>query len=495
MMIFVLILILAVFLRFFHLGSLPIGLTWDEAAIGYSGFGIMSVHRDEWLNKMPIVFKSFGDYKAAVAIYADAITTWMFGLDTFGIRFPMAVAGVITTATSYWLGLFLFKEKKYAFLLMGLLAVSPLNIHYSRMAFESGIAVMLVTIGFTLLFYAQKKTALYFPAAFSLVLSLYAYHSTKIGVPLFLFVYVLVFWNIIKKQIGIIGLAGLFGAVLLFPLAKEMMYGNAAARFAMTSVISTPAELKPLPEVVSIIGENYAKHFNFSFLLQGKTPIYRHGNNVFGILSLVEFVLMCASIISCMQKETRKKFWWIPIFILVAIFPAAISDDAPHSNRAHIIIPWIQMLAVMGYIYVEKFFPKKAFFFGVVTLLLIQTAWYARIYQRVYTYDSARDFQYGYKEAVLYAKSQEGKVDKVLLTSAYGQPYIYVLLYKKLTPIEYQQGALANYEIRDLKWDQDKNRKNALIIGTPWEIPANADHIVKEIHYPDGEVAFRIVKQ
>ena len=304
-MIFVLILILAVFLRFFRLDSLPIGLTWDEAAIGYSGFGIMSVHRDEWLNKMPIVFKSFGDYKAAVAIYADAITTWIFGLDTFGIRFPMAAAGVITTVTSYWLGLFLFKEKKYAFLLMGLLAVSPLNIHYSRMAFESGIAVMLVTIGFTLLFYAQKKAVLYFPAAFSLVLSFYAYHSTKIGVPLFLFVYVLAFWKIIKKQIGIIGLAGLFGAALLFPLVKEMMYGNAAARFSMTSVISTPVGLKPLPEVLSIIGENYAKHFNLSFLLQGKTPIYRHGNNVFGILSLVEFVLMCAGLISCMQKETR----------------------------------------------------------------------------------------------------------------------------------------------------------------------------------------------
>ncbi len=83
----------------------------------------------------------------------------------------------------------------------------------------------------------------------------------------------------------------------------------------------------------------------------------------------------------------------------------------------------------------------------------------------------------------------------MLFTNGYGQAYIYILLFKKLTPIEYQQGALANYEIRDLNWSSDKNKKNILIVGTPKEIPADAPNIVKQIAFPDGSIAFRIIKQ
>ena len=54
---------------------------------------------------------------------------------------------------------------------------------------------------------------------------------------------------------------------------------------------------------------------------------------------------------------------------------------------------------------------------------------------------------------------------------------------------------MANYEIRDLNWPSDKQRKRTLIVGTPKEIPVDAANIVKEISFPNGEVAFRIVKQ
>ena len=61
------------------------GLGWDEAATAYNGYGIVIVHRDEWLARMPITFKSFGDYKAAVAIYLDAISTESSCINTFAL--------------------------------------------------------------------------------------------------------------------------------------------------------------------------------------------------------------------------------------------------------------------------------------------------------------------------------------------------------------------------------------------------------------------------
>src|SRR5579859_2096178 len=72
--------LLATFLRFYKLSEIPHGMTWDEAAIGYNGFAVFTTHRDEWLQRFPISFKSFGDFKAPLAIYLNGFFTFLFGL-------------------------------------------------------------------------------------------------------------------------------------------------------------------------------------------------------------------------------------------------------------------------------------------------------------------------------------------------------------------------------------------------------------------------------
>ncbi len=495
---FTLILILASFLRLYKLDTFPAGLSWDEAAIGYNGYGILTVHRDEWLNRMPLTFKSFGDYKAAVAVYMNAISIAIFGVNAFSIRFPMAVSGIVTTLASYFIGLALFKQRRYALLTMLLVGISPLNVHFSRIAFESGIAVMFVSVGLACVLHAPKRAWLYVVAALSLVLSIYTYHSTKIAVPLFMIVFAIWQWKSLMLNKKWVIIAGIMGVAALLPLARESLYGHAADRFFMASQITQDGALKPLPEVFSIIATNYVSHFNPSFVLFGQSSTYRHGNGQFGVLSFIEVALILVGLFSLVRQKEMRKHLWVVVLVLLAILPASIGDDAPHSNRAHLFIPWVQVIAVFGAQYLLSKLPTKRqliVLLGIVGILMIQLVWQVSVYENVYATTAVRDFQYGYKEAVLYAKSQEGKVDKVLFTSAYGQPYIFVLLYKQLDPIEYQQGALANYEIRDLHWDSDKNRTRVLIVGTPEEIPTDAPHIVKEIAYPDGEIAFRIVEQ
>jgi 4-amino-4-deoxy-L-arabinose transferase-like glycosyltransferase len=495
---FLVILALSSFLRLYKLGQVPAGLTWDEAAIGYNGYGIATVHRDEWLNKMPISFKSFGDYKAAAAIYMDAASTKVFGLTPFGIRLPMALAGIATTVAAFWIGTAFFPKKRYAYVLMFLVAISPLNVHFSRIAFESGIAVSFVTIAMACILHAAKRPWLYLAGALSLALSMYAYHSAKIAVPIFLIVLCIVLFQHLKKSLVMVGIAIVLFAAVLFPLAQDSLYGHAADRFFMASVITNGKQLKPLPQVAAIISSNYLSHFSLSFLLFGKSSTYRHTNGQFGILSYGEFALILIALFSLFKNGRAKKEWWVIAFILIAILPAAIGDDAPHANRAHLIVPWVQVLAVFGLEYFLTQLPKyvQARALGlIVAFFVIELLWQMAVYNKVYTVTAARDFQYGYQQAVTFARSQESSVHTVIFTNAYGQAYIYVLLFKWLTPIEYQQGALANYEIRDLNWNNDKNRKDVLIVGTPQEIPDGVSGIVKQIDFPDGTVAFRIVEQ
>jgi len=116
-------------------------------------------------------------------------------------------------------------------------------------------------------------------------------------------------------------------------------------------------------------------------------------------------------------------------------------------------------------------------------------------------------WQYGNKEAVQTAKSLENKYSKIIYTYTYDQPYIYYLFYNKIDPSWYQKNwdylgtgqtermrrVIGKYEFRNISWSKDSQLKNTLLIGSPQEIPANANGLLKTIYFLDGSVAFRIV--
>ena len=155
----ILIVLIAIYLRFYKLAQVPAGMTWDEAAIGYNGFAVVTAHRDEWLNFMPISFQSFGDYKAPLVIYLSGLFTHFLGLNLMGVRLPFALAGVATVGGMFCLynqlakltGVSAKEYRLYSLLLGLFMALSPWHVHYSRVGFESGIALMFLIsgLGFT----------------------------------------------------------------------------------------------------------------------------------------------------------------------------------------------------------------------------------------------------------------------------------------------------------------------------------------------------------
>ncbi len=95
---FLVVALLAAVLLLYKLGEVPHGLSWDEAAIGYNGYATWTAHRDEWLARFPVSFRSFGDYKAPVAIYLSGLFTFLFGLNAFVVRLPFALIGIPASA-------------------------------------------------------------------------------------------------------------------------------------------------------------------------------------------------------------------------------------------------------------------------------------------------------------------------------------------------------------------------------------------------------------
>src|SRR4030042_964584 len=89
------IILLAAFLRLNKLEGTPPSLTSDEASLGYNAYSILKTGKDEYGEFLPIIFKSFGDYKPGLYVYFAAPFIATFGLNEIAVRLPSAFAGVI----------------------------------------------------------------------------------------------------------------------------------------------------------------------------------------------------------------------------------------------------------------------------------------------------------------------------------------------------------------------------------------------------------------
>lgn len=77
--------------RIYKLDSVPAGLFFDESSIGYNAITILRLGQDEHGVRYPIYFKSVGDYKNPLYIYAVAIIFSMFGASEFTLRLTSVI--------------------------------------------------------------------------------------------------------------------------------------------------------------------------------------------------------------------------------------------------------------------------------------------------------------------------------------------------------------------------------------------------------------------
>ena len=101
LVILLLILALAIVLRFYNLTNVPPGVNRDEASIGYTAYSLLQTGKDEYGRFLPISFQSFGDWKLPLYIYATAVSVKVFGLTEFAVRFPSAIFGILTVFLTY----------------------------------------------------------------------------------------------------------------------------------------------------------------------------------------------------------------------------------------------------------------------------------------------------------------------------------------------------------------------------------------------------------
>ncbi len=487
-----LILLLAGLMRFYQLGVVPHGMTWDEAAIGYNGYAVLTTRRDEWIHRLPISFMSFGDFKAPAAIYINGIFTYLFGMNLWAVRLPFTLASIAAI-----LGLILL-VKKLTNQTWGLVAgmfmtFSPWHIHYSRAGFESGMSLSFMIWSLYLLFvYLQDKNKKIWSLLFSIIIgvaSIYTYHSSKLVLPLIMLVIISWYHQKFIKNIrnSLIGL--FFGLGLMVPMVWDSVRGKGLERLGTTIL----DELSGW-ELISTIVRQFLEHLSPSFLIQGATTTLRHGDGSWGVLLPTTFVLVILGAFYGFRKKSKILHLGLAL-VLIGLIPAALGEEIPHSNRALLSLPGFIMMAVYGLDNLLNKIKKPILKKSVVgTLVLIHFLFFIAYISNYFTSfaaESAIDFKDGYLEAFSYVTPLEEGVDKIIFTSDYGQPYIYALFIRKTNPIWYQGGSLIKYEFKDEINVGDLSREKTIIVASNEDEiePGWADHLV---YGSNKEVMFKI---
>lgn len=528
----------AIAIRVYNLSSIPSGLTWDEVAIGYNGWSIWEIRRDEWLLRLPIAFKSFGDYKAPLAIYLVGFFTQIFGLNALAIRLPFAIAGSLAVAATGWLAYeWRYHSKSkwgYVVLSMAMIAFSPWHLHFSRAGFESGISLLWVILGLATWFRMRRVQNIYwlFLSILFFALSLYTYHSTKLVVPLLAFVLLISHWRyLLKEKLWVIA-GAIWSFILLTPLLYSSLFNGGASRLSQTSVLSLDISTT---EKLTLLFSNYLAHFTPSFLFMGDVVNARQGFGDWGILLPLHvglpilFVIGVSiySLYTAIKKDSSipssMAFFYLQgggylfpiLLILIGVLPGSLGlDEVPHTIRTLLALPGYILFLLrivessISVVRHSKINQKIKGTHGeedvvlkavIGTAILIQALTILTMLNTYFTTFAAKSTQAFAAEylpamelSYQYASGEgKPKKDKIIITPEYGQPYIYILFANELSPIQYNNGILINYEFKDPDLG-DLSRKNAVIFATPNDEDLKHIHATHELYGPDGSVRFRV---
>ena len=542
------ILVVAALLRLWSLGSVPISLNWDEVALGYNAYSILETGRDEYGEFLPVVLRSYNDYKPALYTYLTIPSVAIFGLTPFAVRLPAALSGILAVFLTYILVCELFGVKKIkigpheisgemiALLAAFLLAISPWHIQFSRVAFEANVAVTFNLLALTTFFIGLRRRWFILLTPIFLSLSVYTYQSAKLFVPVLFVLMTVIFWKkLVKVDKKFLAAAVMLGVVVSLPMSHFLLTDpNALSRAQGVGVFSSnTTELlkdtvvklevdRSRGDVLGLIFDNrrvefakavtdgYLSHFDINWLfIEG--DLERHHAPGMGLLYLWElpFLLIGIYTLIFMPIDRRVKVF-ILLWFLCAPLPAALTTGLPHAVRTLNFLPTFQIFVALGLVASYSYLYKHriTFLIGSSALFLIiifNFVYYLNQYFVQQNYEYALDWQYGYKQMVENIQPVSEKYEKIVVSNdnEMAQSYMFFLFYTKYNPSKYlEEGGtnsgsfddphkFSNFEFRE--FDYDTEAKNQLLIGSKKDFEEEYKTI-HAVYYPDSELAIRAVE-
>ncbi|OGK42493.1 hypothetical protein A3A74_05030, partial [Candidatus Roizmanbacteria bacterium RIFCSPLOWO2_01_FULL_35_13] len=452
----------AILLRFWQIGNVPPSPDWDEASLGHNAYSIMTTGRDEYGKFLPVILRSFDDYKPGLYAYLIIPFIKLFDLNTMTVRLPSAIFGVLAIIGTYFLVKELFKKShlspqdsasNIALLASLLLAISPWHLQFSRIAFEAQVGLSLNI--FSILFFIKGlKRGIYFVLSVILAtLSIYVYQSEKVYLPILFLSLLIIYWkDLIKASREWIAGAVLVGVLLSIPIVyglvndpNSLLRARGVSSFAdqtqfLKRNVVKYADDVERSDIIGMVVDNrrveyakavvagYISHFNFNWLfITG--DIERHHAPNMGLLYLFELPLLLMGIYQLtfgnFSKKTKLTIFAI---FLIAPIPASITSGVPHAVRTINFLPTFQIFTSLGILAAFYFVSsikyqvlsikaKYLIFTTFILFFIFNFSYFLNQYFVQQNYYYSESWQYGWKQAVEYVRPIKDKYNKIVVTN------------------------------------------------------------------------------
>jgi len=394
MLLLVGILIIAIFLRFYHFTATPPGLYPDEAIDGNNAAEVAATGHYQ-------VFYTEDNGREGLYVNMIAAMFQFFHAphEPWVVRLPAAVAGVLTVLGLYLLVAELFGSGT-GLLAAFLLATSFWHINFSRIGFRAILAPLLLAWSLYLLIKAfraasKRAAAWWYAAAAGIVYAagFYTYIAYRITPLLFL-----LFIPFFRKHPGFWKRAVVFIVAAFIVAAPIGWYflNHPADFFGRTSQIAVTNSGNPVGHfaanlaktllMFNVYGDGNWRH-NYSGAPELFFPV--------GILFVIGIVLGCVWLRKYWRSShSRKKsvlsenpplFGLLLVFcwFILALLPAALSDEGiPHALRSILMLPpaiiFSALAGIWLYRLIKPYWGRTATAI-IVALFLVSTAAFAYV--------------------------------------------------------------------------------------------------------------------
>lgn len=532
----VVIFLIAAFLRFYQIGSLPPSLTWDEVAWGYNAYSLGIDGRDEFGKFLPYDYLlSFGDYKPPLYAYLAIIPVIIFGLTEFSVRFPSALFGTATVLITYFLVKELFTDKKIskksanintefiAILSMLFMAISPWHIMLSRAAFEANVATFFIVSGVWLFLRGiQKKPSLLILSAICFVASIYTFNTARVVAPLLVLIMAIGYRQQLWQFKKYAAAAVVTGVLLVVPIVSYMLSEEARLRYAEVNIFSDISIVETANQEIANDNNSiwskllhnrrvayareyithYFDHFNPRFLFITGDENIKFSTRDVGQMYLWDLPFLLIGILFII-KNREKRLWFIPLWLLIGIIPSAVARETPHALRIESTLPTWQILTAYGFVVFSQSLNryKRIILSAVSMVLFLFVTYFLHGYYAHYAKESSRAWQYSYKEAITYVGATQNSYDRIYISNALERSYIYTLFYLQYDPQKFrnevkkeidqfgfvQVNSFNKYTFANNIETLPKDGKKILYIDSPDNLPARVKKL-KEFKTLKGEV-------
>ncbi len=495
-LIIILILILATFLRFYHLENIPNGFYVDEAVQGYNSYSIAQTGQDEYGMRFPIFLRGLGTYGAPLYSHITTITIKFFGLSVFNIRLLSALSGVLIVYLT-----FLITKSRVSALMI---AIAPWAIFLSRGVDEPNLGLVFLLTGIYFSLFSISKILLFPLAAVFLAISAYGYTAERVVSILFLFGFIFIFRKHFLRFKKTLFLSIILFFLLLLPQIILLTSTGSTIRLTGQSYFGQGNFTK---EFFS----QYLAYFSPRNLFFDPDPDLQRSIpelSVFYPWMIIPFIFGLGFLIKKRKDPIVKT---IALLMLISPIPAALTKD-PFSTFRTLPSFWVYSI-IIGFGLKNCFQIIKTDFVKIALagiLIFISVFQLYSSYFVLFPYERAKNWDFAYQK--LAAKVAEYKNSQFIIETSRGSPpHALLLFYTKYPPVliqkTYGQKIINNYysvsdfdrhynfgniETRPINFEKDIYQ-NLILVGDPLAISKNQaqDHkliLLFEIKDPKGEI-------